>query len=238
MDRRRALMAAANLKSSNNPWEDLPPESTGFGFPLYLNLTKYDADNDEWYRTENSISTALYEWCEQNFVEQKDDFSTIVGYVPITADTKIYINGGLIEEIYKDSGNYYMTGSKLPFENAYVSSWGYMAGSGAKLPSSGGDLYLTLNTTNADNIKAFQLMESEKTLAPNGTYYDWFPSNTNIFVSGEVEKVTFTNARVELADRPQENNFWFLYFENMSEIGVVPVCYLYPNGLLEAYNDD
>ena len=103
---------------------------------------------------------------------------------------------------------------------------------------SGGDLYLTLNTTNADNIRAFQLMESEKTTTPVGNYYDWYPSNTNIFVSGEVEKATFTNARVELADRPQDNNFWALYFENMSEIGVVPVCYLYPNGLLEAYNDD
>lgn len=238
MDRRRALMAAVNQKSSDNPWEDLPPESTEFGFPLYLNLTEYDANNDEWYRTEDSISRALFEWCEQNLVKQEVDNPMIEGYVPLTADTKIYINGCLIEEIYKDSGNYYMTGSKLPFEEVYVNPEYYMSGSGAKLPSSGGDLYLTLNTTNADNIKAFQLIEAEKKLAPIGSYYDWSPSNTNIFVSGEAEKVTFTNARIELADRPQYEDRWSLYFENMSEIGAVPVCYLYPNGLLEAYNDD
>ena len=105
MNRRRALMAAVSQNPSDNPWEDLPPESTEFGFPLYLNLTEYDANMDEWYRTEDSISTALYEWCKQNFVNQGGD-GTIEGYVPLTADTKIYINGGLIEEIYKDSGNY------------------------------------------------------------------------------------------------------------------------------------
>lgn len=236
MNRRRALMAAVSQNPSDNPWEDLPPESTEFGFPLYLNLTEYDANMDEWYRTEDSISTALYEWCKQNFVNQGGD-GTIEGYVPLTADTKIYINGGLIEEIYKDSGNYYMTGSKLPFEEVYVSKY-YMAGSGAKLPSSGGDIYLTLNTTNEDNIKAFQLIDREKVSDPSGHSY-WNPTSVRIYVSGSAGRGTFTNAEVDSAYKdPYSQNTLELFFEGITDIGPVPVCYLHSNGLLEAYDDD
>ena len=126
-------MAAVSQKSSDNPWGDLPPESTEFGFPLYLNLTEYDAMSDEWYRTEDSVSEALSQWCEENLIGNE-----LNGYVHLSDETQIYINGGLIEEIYWDAGNYYMTGSKLPFEEVYVTSWGYMAGSGAKLPPSDG----------------------------------------------------------------------------------------------------
>jgi hypothetical protein len=232
MDRRRSLLAASQ-KLSDNPWGDLPPESTEFGFPLYLNITEYDASYGSWVREYDEIGRSFTTWCGHNCVY--DSFGG--GYVPITEETKIYINGGLVDEILFDSGNYLLYGENLPFDEVSVDT-GWLYGYGAKLPSSGGDLYLTLNTTNADNIKAFQLMESEKILAPMGDYYDWCPSNTNIFVSGEVEKATFTNACVKLADKPQYEDCWSLYFENMSEMGAVPVCYLYPNGLLEAYNDD
>lgn len=175
--RRRALMAAVSQKSSDNPWGDLPPESTEFGFPLYLNLTEYDAMSDEWYRTEDSINTDLYEWCEQNFVEQDFVDSSASGYVPLTADTKIYINGGLVEEIYKDSGNYWMTGSKLPFEEVYVDVGGYMAGYGAKLPSSGDgsfgeEIQFHLNLMPIDDLYTLRAREGM-------TWADWVNTDYN-----------------------------------------------------------
>lgn len=104
---------------------------------------------------------------------------------------------------------------------------------------SGGDIYLTLNTTNEDNIKAFQLIDREKVLQPNGWDYDWLPSKTNIYVSGTANGVTFTNALVKSA--------WImgnvlglqeLFFDGMNAMGGTPVCFLWSNGLLEAYDDD
>ena len=128
--RRRALMAAS--KPSDSPWGELPPESTEFGFPLYLNLTEYNADMDEWVRYGDDMSPALYKWCNDNLVGDSSE-----GYVPITEDTKIYINGGLVDEIIMDFGTYYIYGASLPF--AYVVfDYDNLYGYGAKLPSSGG----------------------------------------------------------------------------------------------------
>lgn len=106
----------------------------------------------------------------------------------------------------------------------------------ASMPS-GEDLYLTLNTTNDNNIKAYQLMESEKVSNSIGDF-DWEPSNTNIYVSGRAGKGSFTNALITWASHSKGTPWWNIFFENMSEIGVSPVCFLYSNGLLEAYDDD
>jgi hypothetical protein len=102
---------------------------------------------------------------------------------------------------------------------------------------SGGDLHLTLNTTNDDNIKAFQLMESEKVENIIGDF-DWKPNNTIIYVSGQAGGGTFTNTPITWANQSKNSSVWRIYFENMSEIGISPVCFLHSNGLLEAFDDD
>lgn len=112
-----------------------------------------------------------------------------------------------------------------------------LAASGA---SGGGELtdfYLTLNTTNSENIKVFELFESEYTLT--GTWCDWEPTNINVYVSGQVGKATFLNARVTFANRHvSTRTYWDVYFEGMSNIGQFPVCCLRYDGKLEAYDDD
>lgn len=114
-------------QKNDNPWGDLPPESTEFGFPLYLNLTVYDANTDEWWREEDDVSSALYQWCEENLVGDDTD-----SYVPLSDDTKIYINGGLVDEIIKNMGTYYLSGASLPFYE--VAFTGSLYGFGAKFP--------------------------------------------------------------------------------------------------------
>lgn len=124
---------ASMPQSSDNPWGDLPPESTEFGFPLYLNLTEYYAEYDEWQREPDDISEALAQWCCDNLIGSMTE-----GYVPLTEDTKIYINGGLVDEIKMEFGGCEMYGENLPFENATLGMDGWLYGYGAKFPSSGG----------------------------------------------------------------------------------------------------
>lgn len=105
----------------------------------------------------------------------------------------------------------------------------------ASKPSSG-DIYLTLNTTNADNIKAYNLISKECFVNDSGIT-EWFPSGTNIYVSGEVGRATFSKAQILHADTVYGNR-WEILFEDMYKIGGNPVCSLYSDGLLEAYDDD
>lgn len=101
----------------------------------------------------------------------------------------------------------------------------------------GNALYLTLNTTSADNINAYILIDSEKEEDVAGYY--WTPLFTNIYVSGTAAGVTFTNAPVLSAGKPDYlTNVWEIQFEGMEQMGSVPVCNLYDYGLLEAYDDD
>ena len=123
-------MAAS--KPSDNPWGELPPESTEFGFPLYLNLTEYEPIYDEWWRFGDEVSLAFYDWCMNNQIGNMDE-----GYVPLSDDTKIYINGGMVDEIIVGLGAFYLYGSSLPFDEVVFGS-GDLYGVGAKLPSSGG----------------------------------------------------------------------------------------------------
>lgn len=108
----------------------------------------------------------------------------------------------------------------------------------ASAASGGGlaDFYLTLNTTNSENLKVYELFE--KNCRSDDTFYDWVPTNINVYVSGQAGRATFLNARVTYAYRYIDNNeLWSVEFEGMGNIGPVPVCYLYNNGMLEAYDD-
>lgn len=110
----------------------------------------------------------------------------------------------------------------------------------ANAASGGGELsdfYLTLNTTNSENIKVFEMFERECT--SDGIYCNWDPTNINVYVSGQAGNAMFSNARVTSAYRDVANRvYWNIFFEGMMNIGPVAVCYLYNNGMLEAFDDD
>lgn len=110
----------------------------------------------------------------------------------------------------------------------------------ASAASGGGELadfYLTLNTTNSENLKVFEMFERECTT--DGISCDWYPTNINVYVSGRAGNAMFSNARVTSAYRLVANiGYWYIDFEGMMNIGRFAVCYLYNNGTLEAYDDD
>ena len=110
----------------------------------------------------------------------------------------------------------------------------------ASAASGGGELadfYLTLNTTNSENIKVYELFE--KNYSSDGIYCDWTPTNINVYVSGQAGNATFSNARVTVASRHVSNSIsWDVAFEGMEDIGILPVCYLFNNGTLKAFDDD
>lgn len=110
----------------------------------------------------------------------------------------------------------------------------------ASAASGGGELadfYLTLNTTNSENLKVYELFERE--YSSDSHFYHWTPTNINVYVSGQAGKATFLNARVIYAYRYISNStYWDVHFEGMEDIGLLPLCYLHNNGTLEAYDDD
>ena len=110
----------------------------------------------------------------------------------------------------------------------------------ASAASGGGELadfYLTLNTTNSENLKVFEMFERECT--SDGISCDWNPTNINVYVSGQAGNAMFSNARVRWANRDVANRVcWSVDFEGMEDIGINPVCNLHNNGTLEAFDDD
>lgn len=136
--RRRALLAVSTISSgSDNPWGDLPAESTTFEFPLYINITKKNPDYpDEWLREADDLLEQLFDWLVENATIDK-------GYehyeVPaeLLASNNIYINGGLVEKAMYYSGSIELSGETIPFEEVFIDIV-YMYGYGAKLPQGGG----------------------------------------------------------------------------------------------------
>jgi hypothetical protein len=110
----------------------------------------------------------------------------------------------------------------------------------ALLAASGGgelaDFYLTLNTTNSENLKVYELFEREYT--SSGSLCVWEPTNINVYVSGQAGKATFSNARVTYASRFGVSRMWEVIFEGMDNIGRYAVCWLSDNGALSAFDDD
>lgn len=66
--RRRALLAAS--AASREESEDLPPESTTFEFPLYLNTKIIEKTSDFLYRSRESddISNQLLQFYKENYL--------------------------------------------------------------------------------------------------------------------------------------------------------------------------
>lgn len=120
--RRRLLLANSHAESGGGdlPSEGLPPESTSFGFPLYLNITKLATEYDdyiEYYREADDIGNALCDWLEER--EPNDGGGS--GLINI-GDNEIYINGCRVTEVelaaYQDFIFYF---KNSPFDEVLMS---------------------------------------------------------------------------------------------------------------------
>lgn len=97
--RRRLLLANSHAESGGGdlPSDGLPPESTSFGFPLYLNITKCDYESDdyiEYMRDHDDVSEALQDWLYDNRINDSGAY----GHVDLGSN-EIYINGCLVSAI-------------------------------------------------------------------------------------------------------------------------------------------
>ena len=103
--------------------DNRPPESTSFGFPLYLN-TELDMIEGEYATRQrdpnkDSIVTDFKEWLDNNL-----EGDVLGGEVPLvgTHGYEVFIDGNEVESCYYDFGNYY-----LPFKNAPIEYDGWKA---------------------------------------------------------------------------------------------------------------
>lgn len=93
---------AASMQSGGIDFGELPPESTEFSFPLYLNITEFSydyGDELEYFREGDEILDLLKEWFLDNCIEIGS-----FGYtLELTEECQIYINGSPISTLYKYS---------------------------------------------------------------------------------------------------------------------------------------
>ena len=94
--RRRALLAASMPSGGDGgiDFGELPPESTEFAFPLYLNITEFSydyGDELEYFREGDEISDLLRGWFLDNCKKDNDGYS-----LELTKNCQIYINGSPI----------------------------------------------------------------------------------------------------------------------------------------------
>ena len=140
--RRRALLAVSTISSgSDNPWGDLPAESTTFAFPLYINITKRNPHYpEEWLRDADDLLLQFFNWIVENATIEDEGLHYRVPS-ELLASTKIYINGGLVEEAIYYSGNIELRGKTIPFDEVYMETFYGICGYGAKLPQGGEGTY-------------------------------------------------------------------------------------------------
>lgn len=116
MSRRRLLLANSHAESGGGdlPSDGLPPESTSFGFPLYLNITKYSYEDDaaiEYYREADDISSAFIDWLNDNPIIS----GGMAGYVDFGSN-EIYINGCLVSAIIRIANVFEFDFKTPPFD--------------------------------------------------------------------------------------------------------------------------
>ena len=75
---------------------EIPPESTSFGFPLYITVPfeGYMGDNRYYNRTADNISLQLFEWANENKVVVDESFF-MVAYEAYPDN--LYLNGRKVE---------------------------------------------------------------------------------------------------------------------------------------------
>lgn len=118
----RRLMLAQAMQGGGSE-DNRPPESTSFGFPLYLNTELYEI-NEQWaYRErdpdKDSIVADFREWLDNNL-----EGDVLGEEVPLigTYGYEVFIDGNEVESCYYDVGTYYM-----PFKNAPIKYDGWQA---------------------------------------------------------------------------------------------------------------
>lgn len=122
--RRRLLLANSHAESGGEdlPSDGLPPESTSFGFPLYLNITKYADETDgfiEYERGHDDVSEAWYDW----LVEKGGDIIGGEGDIDI-GDNEIYINGCRVTAVDYSWGSYLIYFKTPPFYEVFIDDTG------------------------------------------------------------------------------------------------------------------
>lgn len=97
--RRRALLAISS-SSERVDFGELPPESTEFAFPLYLNITELSfetTDYIEYVRPEDNITTLLRTWFFNNATNSVAGYSNVI----LNDTNRVYINGEPVIEMRK-----------------------------------------------------------------------------------------------------------------------------------------
>ena len=101
--RRRALLAASKPSGGGGGTYDeyfgeIPPESTEFGFPLYITVPFYEVGKDFrfYYKDPSDIVSQLVEWLFENAELWEDFFET---YYEIY-DPDVYVNGDKMTRLY------------------------------------------------------------------------------------------------------------------------------------------
>ena len=128
MSRRRALLADS-MPSGGIDFGELPPESTEFAFPLYLNITEFSCDYGyelEYFREQDEILDLLEEWFWDNCIDNFYNFS-----LELTNDCQIYINGSPIDKLVRPLGGTEIEcyPAPSPFNSVMISEdglWGYI----------------------------------------------------------------------------------------------------------------
>lgn len=103
--RRRALLAASVPMYED---EDLPPESTTFEFPLYLNTRIVEKTPDFLYRSREAdeISNQLLQFWADNYSGSGVGGSDLEGWPKnFFKDYPVFIDGYQVEHIYSFAAN-------------------------------------------------------------------------------------------------------------------------------------
>lgn len=122
-------MAASMPSGGGIDFGELPPESTEFSFPLYLNITEFSyayGGELEYIREGDEIVNLLKEWFLDNCTR-----NNYYSELELTENTQIYINGSPITTLRKPN-----LGSEIqfepapsPFSSVYLDEdalWGYI----------------------------------------------------------------------------------------------------------------
>lgn len=80
---------------------EIPPESTEFGWPLYITVPHFDTKENfrSYYKQPSDIGLQLYNWIMENYEEEQDPWGG--GYCT-SYPPELYINGEKIEYCYWD----------------------------------------------------------------------------------------------------------------------------------------
>lgn len=107
------MLLAASKPSGGGDFGDLPAESTRFEFPLYLNITQFDYEDEyvtEYVRESDGIGSQLEDWLRPQLSDE----------LYLDDSCRIYINGEQINSIVVDYGTFYFHPAPAPFDDVFL----------------------------------------------------------------------------------------------------------------------